>query len=275
MTPLSNIDRALEEVEAGALFVLNHSGGKDSQAMMIRVLEVVPRTQLVVVHATLGEVEWEGALDLAKKQAFDAGVTFLVAKAPKTFIELVQHRARTRPDAPAFPQSSNRQCTSDLKRDPIMTTVRRLTKHLGLKRVVTCMGLRAAESSKRAQMKTWSRSTRGSKAGREWFEWLPVHALPTSEVFETIRAAGQQPHWAYGAGNERLSCVFCIMGSPNDARVGAIHRPDLFRQYVELEKATGYTCHQSRKTLEEVAGLTVEQAFAEHKRRLPVIGGAS
>ena len=45
-------------ITAGALFVSNHSGGKDSQAMLINLLEVIPPKQLVVVHASLGAMEW-------------------------------------------------------------------------------------------------------------------------------------------------------------------------------------------------------------------------
>ena len=45
-------------VKQGALFVLNHSGGKDSQAQMIEVLKHVPARQILVVHATLGRFEW-------------------------------------------------------------------------------------------------------------------------------------------------------------------------------------------------------------------------
>lgn len=44
-------------IDSGALFVANHSGGKDSQAHLIRLLEVVPSEQLLVVHASLGAVE--------------------------------------------------------------------------------------------------------------------------------------------------------------------------------------------------------------------------
>ncbi len=44
-------------IRAGALVVLNHSGGKDSQAMTILLSGIVPRTPLVAVQAPLGEVE--------------------------------------------------------------------------------------------------------------------------------------------------------------------------------------------------------------------------
>lgn len=247
-----------ELVDAGALFVVNHSGGKDSQAMLIRLLPVIPRAQLLVVHASLGDVEWEGALELAERQAADAGVPFIVARADKSFLEMVERRYETRPDVPSFPSASTRQCTSDLKRGPIEREVRRYMKASGLKLVVSCTGIRAQESANRAKAHAFARNERNSVAGRTWYEWAPIHGLSTDEVFATIRDAGQEPHPAYAAGNERLSCVFCIMGSRNDLRRGALARPELFAKYVELENRTGYTMHMSRKSLTElVAEATV------------------
>jgi 3'-phosphoadenosine 5'-phosphosulfate sulfotransferase (PAPS reductase)/FAD synthetase len=247
-TDIPTIERLIAE---RALFVVNHSGGKDSQAMLITLLARIPRAQLLVVHASLGEAEWEGALELAERQASDAGVPFLVARAGKTFFEMVEHRHAVRPgpNSPCFPSAANRQCTSDLKRDPIQREVRRWATARGITRIVTCLGIRAAESPGRAKRPALSINRRGSRAGRTWFEWLPIHEMTTPEVFETIRAAGQTPHWAYAAGNSRLSCVFCILASARDLANGARHRPELFARYVELEERTGYTMHQSRKPL--------------------------
>lgn len=236
-------------IDAGALFVVNHSGGKDSQAMLIKLLEIIPHNQLLVVHASLGDIEWHGALELAQQQAVDAGLPFIVARAEKSFLDMVERRFASRPDVPSFPSASTRQCTSDLKRGPIEREVRRYMKAHGLTKVVSCTGIRAAESASRAKANVFQRNERNSVAGRDWYEWAPIHALSTDQVFATIAAAGQQPHPAYAAGNERLSCVFCIMGSKNDIALGAKARPDLFARYVELEARTGYTMHMSRKSL--------------------------
>jgi 3'-phosphoadenosine 5'-phosphosulfate sulfotransferase (PAPS reductase)/FAD synthetase len=209
-------------VAAGALFVLNHSGGKDSQLMFARVAKLVPAAQLVCMHAPLGEVEWPGALELAQQQAEAAGVAFVLAAAAKTFLELVAHRFEKYPHAPSFPQAGNRQCTSDLKRGPIEREVRRYAKANGFTTIITCMGLRAAESHSRAKMQVWRKNESGSVAGRTWHEWLPIHHLSTREVFAGLAEEGLTPHPAYALGNERLSCVFCIMASANDLRIGAI-----------------------------------------------------
>lgn len=276
---LCNEEAARAEIDSGALFVVNHSGGKDSQATGICVSELVPRSQLLFVHATLGEHEWEGALEHARDHAAAAGIPFVVAQAVKTFFEMVEHRFKVRPgpNSPCWPSASNRQCTSDLKRGPIEREVRRYAAAHGFTRIVSCMGMRAAESPARSKLATWERNksqwieprmlkSGTSRVGRAWHNWLPIHSFSTSEVFATIDRAGQKPHWAYAAGNERLSCVFCILGSASDARNGAIHRPDLYARYVEIEERTGYTMHQSRRSLPVLTGLSVTEALAEHER---------
>jgi 3'-phosphoadenosine 5'-phosphosulfate sulfotransferase (PAPS reductase)/FAD synthetase len=273
MSALVDVVNAPEQVsqliDSGALFVANHSGGKDSQAMLIRLLEIVPVHQLLVVHASLGEAEWKGALEHAQQQAVAAGLPFVVAHAVKTFFDMVEHRFAVRPgpNSSCWPSASNRQCTSDLKRGPIEREVRRYAKEHGFSRIVSCMGIRGQESPGRAKRPTFSRNVRGSIAGRDWYEWLPIHDLTTDQVFQTIAGAGQSAHWAYGAGNQRLSCVFCIMGSPRDLANGARHRPDLYAKYREIEQRTGYTMHQSRKPLDELVAIG-ETALAR-------IGGAA
>lgn len=240
---------------SAALFVANHSGGKDSQAMLIRLLEIVPRDRLIVVHAALGEVEWPGALEHAQQQADAAGLPFIVARAAKSFFDMVERRFKVRPQSPSFPSAANRQCTSDLKRGPIQREVRRYAKAHGFTTVVNCMGLRAQESAGRAKQLPFRLNGPASTLARWWWEWLPIHELSAAQVFAIIQAAGQQPHPAYASGNERLSCVFCIMGSRNDIANGARQHPELFRKYVELEHRTGYTMHQSRKPLPVLAGI--------------------
>jgi len=251
---------------ANVLVVVNHSGGKDSQAMLIRLLEAgVPKRQILVAHASLGDVEWPGALEHAQNQAVAAGVAFVVARARRGFFEMVEDRFVARPEVPSFPSSEHRQCTSDLKRGPIEREVRRYAKEHGFTTIVNAMGIRAQESPSRKKQPTWSVNKAQSVAGRRWFNWLPIHHLTTAEVFAGIAAAGQKPHPAYAAGNERLSCVFCILGSANDARNGAIRNPELYDRYVALEARTGYSMHQSRRTLPVLTGLTVEQAWAENE----------
>ena len=236
-------------VDRGALFVINHSAGKDSQAMTILLRQHIPAEQLVVVHADLGDVEWEGN----RTHILDTigSLELITCRNPnKGLLDMVEQRGM-------WPSVGQRQCTSDLKRGPIETAIRRhLAAHpefQGL--VVSCMGIRAAESPARSKQRDFRFSPRNSKAGREWYEWLPIFGLTTEQVFEMIERAHQEPHWAYRAGMSRLSCVFCIMASKSDLRTAARLNPELYQRYVELERRIGHTLSMSGQTLEEVTGI--------------------
>ena len=245
---MTDFDRILDLVDRGALFVCNHSGGKDSQAMYIKLRQIVPAEQLIVVHAPLGRIEWPGTLEHILETI--ESKTFLLAEASKTFFDMVEHRKM-------FPSPQQRQCTSDLKRGPIEREIRRYLKqhpeHNGL--VVNCMGLRAEESTNRAKQQTLKFNSRNSKAGREWYDWLPIHGMLVGQVFKTIADAGQKPHWAYEKGMTRLSCCFCIMASQEDLTTAAKLQPELYQEYVEIEQRLGFTLSMSRQTLPEITGI--------------------
>ncbi|WP_246874363.1 phosphoadenosine phosphosulfate reductase family protein [Pantoea ananatis] len=250
-TPFALSPEVKDQVNSGALFVSNHSGGKDSQAMLIKLLAVIPRDQLLVVHASLGEMEWPGAMELARDQASSAGLPFIVATAAKNLLDMVSWRFQTRPEVPSWPSPSTRQCTSDLKRGPIQREVRRYARQNGFRTIVNCLGLRAEESTGRSRRKVFSKMGI-SNSVNTWFEWLPIHSLSTAAVFTEIETAAQKPHYAYSLGNERLSCVFCIMGSRNDLKNGASENPLLLKKYADMESLTGYSMHVSRIPLVEL-----------------------
>ncbi|MEL7464852.1 MAG: phosphoadenosine phosphosulfate reductase family protein [Pseudomonadota bacterium] len=224
-------------IDAGAILYVSHSGGKDSQAMYLRLSEIAPADQIVVVHADLGDVEWRDVKDHIR-QTIDHELH--VVSAAKTFFEMVRRRAASRPDVPPWPSASTRQCTSDLKRGPIQKFIRADMRARGASLAVNCIGLRAEESRARARRSTLTRNAALSRAGREVYDALPIHEMTEADVFGAIAEAGQDPFHAY-ARNRRLSCVFCILGCREDLRHGAETRPDLYRDYLDLEAETGWT----------------------------------
>jgi len=245
---LPNFPQISDLIERGALFYISHSGGKDSQAQYALLTKVVPHDQIVVVHADLGEIEWLGVQDHI---AATINHELYVVRAGKTFFEMVEHRAKTRPDVPAWPSSATRQCTSDLKRNPLHKFIRNDMKKRGAALGVNCVGLRAEESPGRAKKESLKINATLSKAGRTVYEYLPVHHLKTEEVFKVIADANQEPFWAYET-NQRLSCVFCIMGCANDLRHGAQQRPDLLKAYLDLEEKTGWTMFNGQSLADKI-----------------------
>lgn len=254
-------DQLRDLVERGAIFYVSHSGGKDSQAMHALISRLVPAEQISVVHADLGEIEWHGVQDHIRA-TIDQELN--VVRAGKTFFDMVEHRSRTRPDVPPWPSSSTRQCTSDLKRDPIQKFIRADMKARGSLLSVNCTGLRAEESPGRAKKPVWNINKALSAVGREVWDYLPIQSLTTGQVLEIIALAGQQPHPAYRR-NRRLSCVFCIMGCENDLAHGADERPDLFARYLEIEERTGWTMFNGKSLAERVAAGRAKAAD-QHER---------
>ena len=238
-------DDISELIERGALVAINHSGGKDSQAMTIRLVEAdIPRDQLLIVHAALGEVEWPGTISHIKKTTF--GLPLVIARPRRSFFGMVRARGM-------FPSPRYRQCTSDQKRGPIERELRRYLaanpRFAG--RIVSAMGMRAEESAARRTRPVVSLNARNSVAGRIWMDWLPIHGLTRREVFGVIAAARQEPHWAYGCGMSRLSCSFCIMSSLADLQCAARLRPDLLATYMALEDEIGHTLRPDGTSLRE------------------------
>jgi 3'-phosphoadenosine 5'-phosphosulfate sulfotransferase (PAPS reductase)/FAD synthetase len=264
MTFLIDTNVVADLIASNALFVINHSGGKDSQAMMIEMLKVIPKAQMIVVHASLGEAEWKGAKELAEKQAADAGIPFFVAEDETGFLGRVEARWMQKGQtAPSFPSKQARYCTSSLKREPIAKVARRYWAANGKPgAVVMCEGLRAQESTDRAKTAVFERGKRDNTQKRAMWMWRPIHAMKIDQVWATIAQAGQQPHFAYAQGNDRLSCLFCFMGSAKDLANGAKHNPKTFRDFIAMEKKTGFTLHVSQRSLFDIVSSVLGETDA-------------
>lgn len=133
MTPSTTVPDEL--IRAADRVVISSSGGKDSQATASYVVGRADALgmlgKVVVVHADLGRVEWEGTRELAAEQARLLGVRRfevvqangadllervgirygkLKAKAEREAVERGEDPAEARV-APAWPSSSARWCT--------------------------------------------------------------------------------------------------------------------------------------------------------------------
>ena len=186
-------------------------------------------------------MEWPGTIQHIEATVPD-GVPLVLAPVAsgKTLLDRIEERGR-------FPSASVRWCTSDFKRSPIERELRRhLKAHPRFGgRVVNCMGHRADESAARAGRDAWTRNARNSKAGREWVDGLPVHALSTADVFRVIRDADQSPHWAYAAGMTRLSCSFCILASRH--KTSAPRRGSVRRFIAATPRSSGASATRCRR----------------------------
>ncbi|WP_301150476.1 phosphoadenosine phosphosulfate reductase family protein [Mycobacterium simiae] len=230
--------------------LVNSSAGKDSQASL-HVVATAARAagvsdRIVVVHADLGDAEWDGVPQLAAEHAAHYGLRFeLVGRAragkTETILERVAQRGK-------WPDAARRWCTSDHKRGPIRTLMTRLSAELresgqALDRPVALlnvMGLRAEESPARSRRIPYAHNRSASNGRRRVDDWYPIHDWPLARVWDTIAAAGTRPHPAYAAGMTRLSCRFCVLASRADLICSARLNPELAQRYAAVEQQTGH-----------------------------------
>jgi len=135
-----------------------------------------------------------------------------------------------------FPGMGPRQCTSDLKRGPIQTWIRRnCTGH-----IVNAVGLRAEESSSRAKRLEWSRIDVLSKKGRDVWEWLPILHWKEARVRAYLMEKGIPLHPVYEYLN-RFSCRICIYHGKKDTQSVYENDREAFEIIAALEKKIGHT----------------------------------
>jgi 3'-phosphoadenosine 5'-phosphosulfate sulfotransferase (PAPS reductase)/FAD synthetase len=144
--------------------------------------------------------------------------------------------------------------------------------------VISAMGMRAQESAARGRkpvVQVASRVTSKALASLEpaealarqqpgqrlCLDWLPIHHWREADVWaamgtstddlerrrtlyrdgcETEALDGWPAHPAYVFGNQRLSCALCVLASRGDLVNGARHNPELYREYVAIERESGF-----------------------------------
>jgi 3'-phosphoadenosine 5'-phosphosulfate sulfotransferase (PAPS reductase)/FAD synthetase len=213
--------------------VINFSGGKDSCAMLAHICEQYPNVKKHVVFADTG---WEhtDAEAWARKIVETFGLELHVVRSKtKTFLTMAEARGK-------FPGMTTRQCTSDLKRDPIATWIRQNIKDPV---VVSAMGLRASESTGRSKLKKLTRIKRETNSRRTVWQWLPIHSWTDAEVFAYLEARGIPLHPVY-KHLRRFSCRLCIYMSDHDRRQVAEKDPEAIEIIARIEDKTGFTMFQ-------------------------------
>lgn len=225
------------------VILVNSSAGKDSQAMLDYVVELADadgvRDRVVVFHADLGRVEWDGVADLAAEHAAHYGLRIITIARPQgDLLTQIEQRGM-------FPDAARRYCTSDHKRAQGRKAMTRLVDEragtiIGPVRLLNCMGFRREESPARRKKEAWRHDGSASNGRRHVDEWLPILDWTVDQVWARIRRAGTRHHWAYDAGMPRLSCSFCVLASRSALTLAAQLRPELAQEYADLEARIGH-----------------------------------
>jgi 3'-phosphoadenosine 5'-phosphosulfate sulfotransferase (PAPS reductase)/FAD synthetase len=266
--------------------LVNISGGKDSQTALRRVIRLAreqdyPRSRIVCVFADLGgRDEWAGtaqlgphlvtlygdrpsAAELARLHAAHYGLRFEVTtrlkpdgqggKAPQDLLDHIKDRGM-------WPSSDARYCTSDMKRGPVGRVMTALAAearqggYAGPVRILSVMGMRAAESPARARLEEFSSDQRATGKGLSKVvdTWLPIHGMGTAEVWADIRVSQVPYHWVYDAGLPRLSCRFCVLAGKHALALAAQLDPAGAWERAQVEDDMGHTFKNGASMLDVI-----------------------
>lgn len=228
------------------LFIIGLSGGKDSVVAYLELCEMVPHEKIIPIHANLGVVEHDGVIEYIKSTLLPSHELVVVQNEQHDFIDMTLLRGM-------FPSPKYRTCTSSLKTGPIDKYIRKITKERNVKVAFNVTGLRSEESEARSLKSPLNKCTRlcTKTDKRTVYDFMPIFHYDEKMVYDKIYSSGFKPHPAYGYRgeyNDRLSCVFCIMGSVNDLRLGAEAYPDLYHMMIALEIVIGFTMFSKSKT---------------------------
>lgn len=209
--------------------------------MLAHIMENYNRYPIHVVFADTG---WEhsDAIQWSESIVNRYGLKLHVVRNPnKDFFQMVRNRGK-------FPSPAQRQCTSDLKRNPIQTWIRRNCQSA---LIVNCMGLRSEESPARAKRLVLTRDRTMTNSRRTVWNWLPIHGWSETQVRSYLAELDIPLHPVYDYLN-RFSCQVCIYMSKRDLRAVQMHNPVAFNRIAELEREIGFTMQPGHTLAEGV-----------------------
>jgi 3'-phosphoadenosine 5'-phosphosulfate sulfotransferase (PAPS reductase)/FAD synthetase len=275
----SEINQAMEAGAALVISISGGKDGQTMLAALVSEYRARGWTgPLVAIHSDLGRVEWPQSLEMCEKICRQNDIELIIVRTHPAGDLIDRWKDRMRKLAgtgkPFWSSASNRYCTGEFKRDQINKYLRRFEL------VISAEGLRAEESPARAKKKpltTRSRITTkrlknlppqealdawSPGCGRVSLTWYPILDWDIESVWnacgtsgadlerrrklyalgnEKQALAGWPAHPAYVFGNERVSCMLCILASKNDLAVGAQHNPELLRTLIDMEDMSGAT----------------------------------
>lgn len=241
-------DHPVSLAKSADLLIIQTSGGKDSIVAMHRTVAAAKAAgclhKVRVMHCDLGQAEWPGVRQLARRQAEHYGLPFIVVTPGRGFLGMVEDRQQ-------WPDAQRRLCTSKLKRDPTGPVITAWVDELGLDRqaiVLNVMGVRGAESASRALKARLALDARNTSANRLVLTWNIIHELSELEVWQEIASNCLEYHPIYDTGLPRLSCVYCVLAGPNwlilATRVCFALELSLPETYAALERRIGHSFKQ-------------------------------
>ena len=263
----AELECALDDVDR---YIVAFSGGKDSIALVIRLLELgVPRERIELWHHLVdGQgarfFDWPSTLAYCRAFADAFNLPLYCSWRIGGFLrEMLRNDTPTAPvkfETPSgpdmvaggagpggtrlrFPQVTSdltvRWCSSYLKID-VAARVFTNDARFDAGRFVLLTGERAEESAARAR---YSRTKPHGATTRTRIvtQWRAVHGWTEAQVWAAMQRWRVNPHPAYRLGFGRLSCMTCIFGNDDQWATVAQLSPDILYLIASYEESFNAT----------------------------------
>lgn len=267
---------SIEEVKRDAVFLVAYSGGKDSTAQVLHLLEEdISKNRIILHHHdvdghTNNEWDWPCTPSYCKAfaQALDLPLLFSyreggISREIDRADEGLQDVLYQREPGGEFHRLASREGSSTRKKFPAVAADLRtrwcsaVVKIDVLSRVIAnhpdyshgtfaiCTGERRQESAGRAKYKTIEPYRATSKQRKAW-QWRPILEWTEEEVWDIMKRWKIQPHPAYELGWGRCSCATCIFSSPSTWASLYELDPDRVEKFFAKEKELGHTLYHGK-----------------------------
>lgn len=198
--------------------IVSVSGGKDSTATWLRLLESGIRCRAVFADTGWEAPETYAYLDLLRAKVGPIDVVGVEGGM----------RAKIRARA-GFPARKQRWCTRELKVEPLREYHDRVRAETD-RETVSVVGIRAEESEERAAMAVFGFDERWGG-----YVWRPSLDLTVAEVIETHHRHGVPLNPLYLRGHNRVGCYPCIYATKEEIKLWADHAPESVAEIAALE----------------------------------------
>jgi 3'-phosphoadenosine 5'-phosphosulfate sulfotransferase (PAPS reductase)/FAD synthetase len=218
------IPQAIRDLQALApvVFVVNVSGGKDSTALALAMLEAdIPHRRV------FADTRWEARETYEHLEMLRAKLGPIdVVGYPGGMPAKIREGAR-------FASRMQRWCTRELKIEPLRTYCDAIDADGSI--VVTATGIRAEEGTERNGRAEMAEVEDDEQWGG-WM-WRPIHKWTIADVLAIHHRHGVPVNPLYQRGHDRVGCYPCVMASKEDVRLVAEHSPERIAEIRELEEA--------------------------------------
>ena len=202
-----------------SVLVVSMSGGKDSTATALRVIESGFSARYVFADTGWEAQETYDYLDMLRARL---GIAIDVVGVDGGMVAKIRARA-------GFPARKQRWCTRELKVEVLRAYHDDLVEREQCE-TVSVVGIRAEESADRAKMPVFGYS-------EDWggYVWRPLRDASVEQVLELHHRHGIPVNPLYRKGFSRVGCNPCIYASKEEIALTAEHFPARIDQIRALE----------------------------------------